>query len=49
MIGELDVFPHNLAAGSPLLVGDLIFTVTGHGVDEGHVNIPSPRAPASSR
>ncbi len=46
MIGELDVFPHNLAAGSPLLVGDLIFTVTGNGVDEGHINIPSPAAPS---
>jgi len=46
MIGELDVFPHNLAAGSPLIVGDLLFTVTGNGVDEGHVNIPSPAAPS---
>lgn len=46
MIGELDVFPHNLAAGSPLLVGDLIFTVTGNGVDEGHVNIPSNASPS---
>ena len=27
MIGELDVFPHNLAASSPLVVGDLVFTV----------------------
>ncbi|HXV76883.1 MAG TPA: PQQ-binding-like beta-propeller repeat protein [Candidatus Polarisedimenticolaceae bacterium] len=46
MIGQLDVFPHNLAAGNPLLVGDLLFTVTGQGVDEGHVNIPSPAAPS---
>jgi outer membrane protein assembly factor BamB len=46
MIGELDVFPHNLAAGSPLIVGDLLFTVTGQGVDEGHVNIPTPLAPS---
>jgi outer membrane protein assembly factor BamB len=46
MIGELDVFPHNLAAGSPLIVDDLLFTVTGQGVDEGHVNIPSPLAPS---
>jgi outer membrane protein assembly factor BamB len=46
MIGELDVFPHNLAAGSPLLVGDLIFTVTGNGVDEGHINLPSTLAPS---
>ncbi|HUP25294.1 MAG TPA: PQQ-binding-like beta-propeller repeat protein [Thermoanaerobaculia bacterium] len=46
MIGELDVFPHNLAAGSPLVIGDLLYTVTGNGVDEGHVNIPSPAAPS---
>jgi outer membrane protein assembly factor BamB len=46
MIGELEVFPHNLAAGNPLIVGDLLFTVTGNGVDEGHVNIPSPFAPS---
>jgi outer membrane protein assembly factor BamB len=46
MIGDLDVFPHNLAAGSPLVVGDLIFTTTGNGVDEGHINVPSPFAPS---
>ncbi|MCB1037822.1 MAG: PQQ-binding-like beta-propeller repeat protein, partial [Acidobacteria bacterium] len=46
MIGELDVFPHNLAAGNPLVIGDLLYTVTGNGVDEGHVNIPSPLAPS---
>ena len=45
MIAELDVFPHNLASGSPVIVGDLLFTVTGNGVDEGHINIPSPAAP----
>ena len=45
MIGELDVFPHNLATGSPLIVGDTLFTVTSNGVDEGHVNIPSPFSP----
>lgn len=46
MMGELDVFPHNLAAGSPLIVGDVIYTVTGNGVDEGHVNVPSPLSPS---
>ena len=45
MIGELDVFPHNLATGSPVIVGDLLYTVTSNGVDEGHVNIPSPFSP----
>jgi outer membrane protein assembly factor BamB len=46
MIGELDVFPHNLAAGSPLIVGDILYTVTGQGVDEGHRNVPAPLAPS---
>jgi outer membrane protein assembly factor BamB len=46
MIGELDVFPHNLAVGNPLIVGDILYTVTGNGVDEGHVNIPSPLGPS---
>jgi len=45
-IDELDVFPHNLAAGSPLIVDGILYTVTGQGVDEGHVNIPSPLAPS---
>jgi outer membrane protein assembly factor BamB len=46
MIGKLNVFPHNLATCSPLIVGDLLFIITSNGVDEGHVNIPSPRAPS---
>ena len=45
MIDELDVFPHNLATGSPVVVGDVLYSVTGNGVDEGHVNIPSPFSP----
>jgi outer membrane protein assembly factor BamB len=46
MIGELRVFPHNLAQCSPLVVGDRVFVVTGNGVDEGHINIPEPAAPS---
>lgn len=46
MMGELDVFPHNLAVCSPLVVGDLVFIVTANGVDEGHIHIPSPYAPS---
>ena len=45
MISELDVFPHNLATGSPLIVGDILYTATSNGVDEGHVNVPSPFSP----
>src|SRR5262245_6212466 len=46
MMKELNVFPHNMAACSPLIVGDIIYVVTANGVDEGHINIPSPEAPS---
>src|SRR5262249_14358607 len=46
MINDLDVFPHNLATCSPLVVGDLLFVITSNGVDEGHINIPQPKAPS---
>lgn len=46
MIGKLNVFPHNLATCSPLIVGDVLFVITSNGVDEGHINIPSPGAPS---
>lgn len=46
MIGKLRVFPHNIAACSPLLVGDNLWIVTANGVDEGHINVPSPKAPS---
>ncbi len=46
MIGQLGVFPHNLAVCSPLIVGDTLFVVTANGVDEGHINIPAPAAPS---
>ena len=46
LMAEADVFPHNLAASSPLVVDGVIYATTGNGVDEGHVNIPSPLAPS---
>jgi outer membrane protein assembly factor BamB len=46
MMKELGVHPHNLAVCSPIVVGDLIFIVTGNGHDESHENIPSPQAPS---
>jgi outer membrane protein assembly factor BamB len=46
MIKEQSVFPHNMAACCPLLVGDLVFVVTSNGVDENHVKIPFPNAPS---
>lgn len=46
MIKELNVFPHNLAVCSPLIVGDTLYVITSNGVDEGHINIPQPQAPS---
>jgi len=46
MIKTLGVFPHNLAVCSPLLVGNHLFLVTSNGVDEGHINVPAPKAPS---
>lgn len=46
MIGKLGVFPHNLAACSPLLVGNDLWVITANGVDEGHINVPAPKAPS---
>lgn len=46
MIKELGVFPHNLAVCSPLMVDDHLYVVTSNGVDEGHINVPAPKAPS---
>ncbi|MFL5339389.1 MAG: PQQ-binding-like beta-propeller repeat protein [Gemmataceae bacterium] len=46
MMKELNVFPHNMSACSPMILGDILFVVTANGVDEGHINIPSPEAPS---
>ncbi len=46
MYNDLGVFPHNMAATSPLVVGDILFVNTSNGVDESHINIPSPRSPS---
>jgi outer membrane protein assembly factor BamB len=46
MMKTLGVFPHNLATSCPLVVDEWVFIVTGNGVDEGHINVPSPGAPS---
>ena len=46
LIEELGAFPHNLATSSPIIGGELIFVVTGNGVDEGHLNLPMSSAPS---
>jgi outer membrane protein assembly factor BamB len=47
MMEEVGAFPHNLANSSPAVFENMIFFSTGNGQDESHVNIPSPRAPAT--
>jgi outer membrane protein assembly factor BamB len=46
MMAQLGVHPHNLAVCSPIVVGDLLYIVTGNGHDESHENIPAPQAPS---
>ncbi len=46
MMEELGVFPHNLATSSPVVVGDLVYIVTGNGVDEAHLDLPMAMAPS---
>lgn len=46
MIEELGVFPHNLATSSPVIGEGIIFILTSNGVDEGHLELPSPHAPS---
>jgi outer membrane protein assembly factor BamB len=42
---KLSVWPHDAAASSPLVHGNLVFLCTGNGADNTHRNIPSPLAP----
>ena len=46
MMEEMGVFPHNLATSSPVIHGEIVLILTGNGVDEGHLNIPSPASPS---
>ena len=46
MIATMGAFPHNLATSSPVIGGDLVFVETSNGVDEGHLNLPTPQAPS---
>lgn len=45
MMKDLKVFPGQLANASPLIVGDLVYALTGHGVDIGNGKCPN-EAPA---
>ena len=44
MIGELDVFPHNMTSSAPAVYENLVVVNTSNGQDEDG-NVPSPQAP----
>ena len=46
MIKELGVYPHNMACSSPNIDGNLVYVVTGNGVNESHIVLPAPDAPS---
>lgn len=46
MIGQLDVYPHNLSTSSPLIHGDTVFLLTSNGVDVDGEMVLSPEAPS---
>src|SRR5262249_30040283 len=46
MIKELDVFPCQASASSPLVVGDLVYVLTGNGIHLMTQKMPAPKAPA---
>ena len=46
MMEQVGSYPHNLSNSSPVIWGDLLYVSTSNGMDESHVHIPSPKAPA---
>jgi outer membrane protein assembly factor BamB len=43
---DLNVYPHFLANCSPLVIGDLVYIVTGHGVETKNNTVVDPKAPS---
>jgi outer membrane protein assembly factor BamB/HEAT repeat protein len=46
MCARLGVFPHEATNSDVLPVGDLLMVSTSNGQNEGHLRVPSPRAPS---
>jgi HEAT repeat protein/outer membrane protein assembly factor BamB len=46
MCGRLGVFPHEATNSEVLPLGDLLMVSTSNGQNEGHMSVPSPRAPS---
>lgn len=45
MMKEHGVFPHNMTSAAIAAYGDLIYVITGNGVDDSHKNVVAPHAP----
>ena len=45
MMSQLGVTPHNVSACSPITDGSRLFIITGHGVNEAHVDPPTADVP----
>ena len=46
MMAKLTVSQHNMCSCSVTLVGDILLVNTSNGLDESHINLPSPNAPS---
>ena len=46
MMKELKISQHNMCSCSVTIHGDLLFVATGNGLDETHIDLPSPDAPS---
>src|SRR5206468_1184631 len=46
MMNTLGVFPHNMTSCAIVAYGDLIYVITGNGVDDTHKHVVAPKAPA---
>jgi outer membrane protein assembly factor BamB len=46
MMKQLGISQHNMCSCSVTTVGDILFVNTSNGVDEGHINLPAPKAPS---
>jgi outer membrane protein assembly factor BamB len=46
MMADMGISQHNMCSCSVTCLGDILFVVTGNGVDESHINIPAPDAPS---
>jgi hypothetical protein len=44
MMGKLQVSQHNMCSCSVAIVGDILLINTSNGLDESHINLPSPNA-----